>query len=68
MTVTVEDPLWEEMQQHPEIRWSAVMKQAAKEKLEALEVLESLAKRSTLSEKEIREFAVSLGKKVTTRR
>lgn len=66
MTVTIEEPLWEKMKKHNEIRWSAVMKGAAKEKLRALEVLEKIAK-THLSEKEIEEFAVKLGKKVTSR-
>ena len=44
MTVTIEEPLWEKMKKHSEIRWSAVMKKAAQEKLKALEVLEKLTK------------------------
>lgn len=57
MTVTIEDPLWNKMKQHEEIRWSAVMKEAAKEKLKALIVLERLARTAHLSEKEIEAFA-----------
>ena len=67
LTVTIDDSLWQEMKEHPEIRWSAVMKEAAKEKLKALIVLEKLAKRSKLTEKEIEEFAVKLGRKVSGR-
>lgn len=68
MTVTVEDPLWKEMKKHNEIRWSAVMRGAVKEKLKALAVLEKLSKKSTLSEKEIQSIAIKLGKKITSRR
>lgn len=68
MTVTVEDLLWEKMKMHNEIRWSAVMKEAAVEKLKALEVLEKFSKKTHLSEKDIEEFAVKLGKKVTSRK
>ena len=67
LTVTIEDDLWSEMKDYPEIRWSVVMKEAAKDKLKALVVLEKLAKKTTLSEKEIEDFAVKLGKKVTGR-
>lgn len=67
LTVTIEDPIWKEMKKHAEIRWSAVMKDAAKEKLRALAVLERLAGKTHLSEKEIEAFAVELGKKVTGR-
>ncbi len=68
LTVTIEDPLWKEMKRHEEIRWSAVMKEAAKEKLRALHILEKLAEKTRLSEEEIEEFAVKLGKKVSGRR
>ncbi len=67
MTVTIEDPLWDEMKKHSEIRWSSVMKEAAMKKLKALELLESLAKNTHLTEKEIENFAVKLGKKITAR-
>lgn len=67
LTVTIEDELWCEMKSHPEIRWSSVMKEAAKEKLKALVLLEKLVKKTKLSEKEIEDFAVRLGKKVSAR-
>ncbi len=67
LTVTVEDVLWEEMKKHAEIRWSTVMKEAAKEKLKALEILEKLAKHQKLSEQEIEEFSIKLGKRITER-
>lgn len=68
MTVTVEDSLWSEMQKHREIRWGTVMKEAAREKLKALLILQRLAARSTFTEKEIEEISVKLGKKITGRR
>lgn len=64
LTVTIEDPLWAEMKKHQDIRWSQVMKEAAREKLKALAVLEKLMKKSKLSEQEIENFAITLGKKV----
>jgi len=67
LTVTVEEPLWKEMKRHQEIRWSAVMKEAAREKLKALAVLERFSKTRHLSEKELEEFALKLGKKVSGR-
>jgi len=68
MTVTIDDPLWDEMKKHYDIRWSAIMKEAVKNKLEALSVLNKLMNSNKLSEKEINEFAVKLGKKITKRR
>lgn len=67
LTVTVEDDLWDEMKKHAEIRWSAVMKEAAKEKLQALAVLKRLASKASLSEKDIKAFSVQLGKRITRR-
>ena len=60
MTVTIDEPLWKEMKKHSEIRWSAVMKEAARRKLEALKALEQIAQNSKLSEKEIEEFVMEL--------
>lgn len=67
MTVTIEEPLWKEMRKHNEIRWSAVMKEAVKLKLNALSILNRIANRTKLSEKEIEDFAIRLGKKVNAR-
>ncbi len=68
LTVTVEDDLWKEMKKHEEIRWSAVMKEAARQKLKAISLLDKLARKTTLSEREIEDFALKLGKKVSGRR
>lgn len=64
MTVTVEDPLWEEMKKHNDIRWSAVMKEAVKVRLKALHVLHHLIKSTKLSEESINDFAIELGRKI----
>jgi len=64
MTVTIEDSLWNEMKKHNEIRWSAVMKDAANEKLRALSVLERFASKTKLSEKEIRDISIKLGREL----
>ncbi|MBS3127569.1 hypothetical protein J4410_00305 [Candidatus Woesearchaeota archaeon] len=68
MTVTVEEPLWKEMKKHHEIRWSAIMKDAAKEKLRALAILERYSKQSPLGEKEIKKISVELGKRISNRK
>lgn len=67
LTVTIEDSLWEDMKKHADVRWSAVMKAAAKEKLKALHILEQLTNKTKLSEKEIEAFAIKLGKRITNR-
>ena len=67
MTVTIEDNLWGEMLAHTEIRWSAVMKIAARNKLNALRILERLSKNSKFTEEEIEKISVDLGKKIMGR-
>ena len=64
MTVTIEDDLWTKMKKHPEMRWGAVMKAAAREKAEALEILKMAVEKNKLTEKEIEEFAIILGRKI----
>ncbi|MBI4143963.1 hypothetical protein HY486_01820 [Candidatus Woesearchaeota archaeon] len=68
MTVTVEEDLWKAMKTRPEIRWSVVMKEAAKNKLNALAILDKLSSKTKQSEEEIEAFAVKLGKKITCRK
>ena len=67
LTVTVEDELWNKMRKHPEIRWGIVMKEAASTRLQALEVLDKVAKKTKLSEKDIEAIAVKIGKQITNR-
>jgi hypothetical protein len=64
LTVAVDDKLWMEMKKHSEIRWSVVMKNAAKEKLEALRILNTLTNKVKLSESEIEKFSLEIGKKI----
>ncbi len=64
LTVTVEDNLWDDMQKHPEIRWSVIMKEAVREKMKALSILNRLVQKNKLSEEEIEKFALKLGKKI----
>ncbi len=66
LTVTVENPLWDEMKKYSEIRWGVIMKEAAKEKIKALELLEKISKNIKLTEKEIEDFSIKLGKRITS--
>ena len=67
LTVAIDDDLWRQMKAHSEIRWSVVMKNAAKEKLEALSILEKITQKTILTEDEIQKFSIELGKKVNKR-
>jgi len=57
ITVNVDDELKERMDKHPEINWSEVTRQAIREKIEALEVMDELTGESELTESDVQEIA-----------
>jgi predicted transcriptional regulator len=57
ITVNVDDDLKERMENHPEINWSEVTRQAIQEKVETLEVMDELTSQSDLTEGDVHEIA-----------
>ena len=57
MTLSMPDEVQEDMKEFPEIRWSEVARRAIIEKVEALKLAESLAKKSKLTQKDVDEFS-----------
>ncbi|QPV63560.1 hypothetical protein I7X12_02695 [Halosimplex litoreum] len=57
ITVNVDDDLKERMDEHPEINWSEVTRQAIQEKIEALEVMDELTNESEPTERDVQEIA-----------
>jgi len=57
ITVNVDDDLKERMENHPEINWSEVTRQAIEEKIEALEVMDELTSESELTKDDVQEIA-----------
>ena len=57
ITVNVDDDLKDRMEQHPEINWSEVTRQAIQEKIETLEVMDELTSGSELTESDVAEIA-----------
>jgi hypothetical protein len=57
ITVNVDADLKDRMENHPEINWSEVTRQAIQEKIEALEVMEQLTSESELTESDVQEIA-----------
>ena len=57
ITVNVDDDLKERMENHPEINWSEVTRQAIQEKVETLEVMDELTSESELTESDVQEIA-----------
>lgn len=60
MTLSVPDKLYTKMKQHTEMKWSDIARQAFERKLEEIEFMEKILKRSKLTE----EDAERIGHKV----
>ncbi|MBX0297958.1 hypothetical protein [Haloarcula nitratireducens] len=63
ITVNVDDDLKARMENHPEINWSEVTRQAIQEKIEALEVMDELAGQSELTENDVQELAEKINER-----
>ncbi|MCQ4332411.1 hypothetical protein KM295_02695 [Natronomonas sp. F2-12] len=57
ITVNVDDALKERMEKHPEINWSEVTRQAIRDKIETLEVMDELTSESELTESDVVDIA-----------
>ncbi len=57
ITVNVDDDLKERMEEHPEINWSEVTRQAIQEKITKLELMDELTADSDLTEQDVDELA-----------
>jgi hypothetical protein len=57
ITVSVDEGLKERMNEHPEINWSEVTRQAIQDKLTILELMDELVVDSELSERDVAELA-----------
>ncbi len=60
ITLSVPKELQEQMKRHPELNWSEIARQAFKEKMIQFAILERLAKKSKLTEKD----AFEIGEKI----
>jgi cytochrome c553 len=65
VTVSVDDSLKEQMDDHPEINWSEVARQAIREKIRDLEVMEELVEGSELTEEDVDELAAQIDRRAT---
>lgn len=65
VTVSVDDSLKEQMDDHPEINWSEVARQAIREKIRDLEVMEELVEGSELTEEDVDELAAQIDRAAT---
>ena len=65
VTVSVDDSLKDRMYDHPEINWSEVARQAIREKIRDLRVMEELVEGSELTEEDVDELAARIDQGAT---
>ena len=65
VTVSVDDSLKDQMDDHPEINWSEVARQAIREKICDLRVMKELVEGSELTEDDIEELAARIDREAT---
>ena len=65
VTVSLDDSLKDRMDDHPEINWSEVARQAIREKLRDLRVMEELVEGSDLTEEDVDELAARIDRDAT---
>lgn len=67
ITVNVDDTLKERMEKHPEINWSEVTRQAIRDKIEKLELMNELTADSELVDEDVDEIAAKINKSARSR-
>ncbi len=64
LTLSIPDDLHEKMKEHSEMRWSEIARQAIQKKIEDLEMLENLTKKSRLSRHNAMKISKSIDRNV----
>lgn len=67
VTVNVDDELKTQMEEHPEINWSEVARNAFEEKVDDLEMMERLTADSELTEEDVEELSEIIDTNVAQR-
>ena len=64
VTLSIPEALHEKMKKHSEIRWSEVVRKTISEKIEDLEVLYKLTRKSKLTQADVDEIAQKIDRDV----
>jgi len=67
ITLSIPEEVHKQMKRFSEVRWSEVARQAIVSRIETLMLAEKLAKKSKLTEKDVREFSEKLNRAATKR-
>ena len=60
MTLAIPDELSKKMRAFPEIRWSEIARQAIEKRVHDLEIMDKIASKSKLTEKDVEEISKSI--------
>lgn len=64
VTLMLSDELQNKMKQHSEIRWSEVVRKTIQKKIEDLELLDKLTRKSKLTDKDVLEISKKIDSSV----
>jgi len=64
VTLAIPNTLHKKMKKHTEIRWSEVVRKTIADKVKTLELMDKLAAKSTLTEKDVDEIAHKINRGV----
>jgi hypothetical protein len=67
ITLSVPDEIHKEMRHFSEVRWSEVARKAIVERIETLRLAEKLAKKSKLTEEDVKNFSKRINSLATKR-
>jgi len=64
MTLSIPEELHKKMRKHSEIRWSEVVRKSITERIENLELLDNITKKSKLTQKDVDEISDKIDSEV----
>jgi len=67
MTLSIPEELHEKMKRHTELKWSDIARQAFEKKLEEIELMERLLRKSKITEQDAERIAHAIKSKVRKR-
>jgi len=67
ITLAISDDLHQKMKEHSEIRWSEVVRKTITERIEDLELMDKLTKKSKLTQRDVDEIAQKIDSGVAKR-
>lgn len=64
VTLSIPSQVYEKMKKHSEIRWSDVVRKSILEKIDDLELMDKLTKKSKLTQHDVEEIAQKINREV----